>query len=101
MCELLAFQVINLKVESGSATRVGLITERFTNGAVVAKMSNVELRLGDTFYVCGESCCYPALVNSIQLNGDPQEGMVVTVETEIGLLFDRDVKSNRKLYRVK
>lgn len=100
ICEMLSWQVVSRKETNGAASTVGDVTENFTSGAVVAKMQNVEFQLGDRFYVCGASCCYPAVVKSIQLNDVDQEWMAVTTETEVGLMFDREVKKNRKLYRI-
>jgi hypothetical protein len=98
--EMLSWQVVSRKESNGAASTVGLITERFANGAVVAKMRNVEFQIGDRFYVCGASCCYPAVVKSIRLNGVDKDRMAVTTETEVGLMFDHEVKKSRKLYRV-
>jgi len=98
--EMLSWAVVSRKEENGAATTVGAVTEKFANGAVVAKMQHVEFQLGDRFYVCGVSCCYPAIVRSIRLNDVDQQQLAVTNETEVGLMFDREVKTNRKLYRV-
>jgi len=100
ICEMLSWAVVSLRERDGSASTVGAVTEQFASGAVVAKMQNVEFQLGDRFYVCGASCCYPAVVRSIRLNDADQQRLAVTTETEVGLMFDREVKKNRKLYRV-
>ena len=100
ICEMFSWAVVCRKETNGAALTVGAVTEKFANGAVVAKMQNVEFRLGDRFYVCGVSCCYPAVVRNIRLHDVDQERLVVTNETEVGLMFDREVKKNRKLYRV-
>jgi hypothetical protein len=100
ICEMLSWQVVSRKKTNGGASTVGDVTEKFKNGAVVVKMQNVEFGLGDTLYVCGAACCYPVIVKSIHLEDVPLDHMTVTAETEIGLMFDREVKKNRKLYRV-
>lgn len=100
ICEMLTWQVVSRNEGRGSALRVGVVTAKFNSGAVVAKMVNVEIVRGDRLYVCGDSCCFPAVVQSIQIDGVPHESRAVTTEAEIGLMFDREVKKDRKLYRL-
>jgi len=99
ICELFWSRFLSHKETNGTATVLGEVTEKFTNGAVVAKMQNAEVGVGDTLYACGETCCYPVVVTSIMLDDVTQERITVTTEREVGLMFDREVKRNRRLYR--
>jgi hypothetical protein len=98
--ELGAWNVLILKTRRGEAKQVGIITERFSNGAVVAAMRESEIRLGDRLYVYGDACCYSTAISSIRLQDEPRDTLAVTAEVEVGLMFDRPVLKNRKLYKV-
>jgi hypothetical protein len=100
MSELGTWNVLTLKSKRGGARRVGAVTERIANGAVVAFMSDVEIAVGDTLYVCGEACCYSATILSIRLQNKPKDELALSAETEVGLMFDLPVKKNRTLFKV-
>ena len=98
--ELGTWNVLTLKSKRGEAKQVGEITERFSSGAVVAVMREVEISLGDRLYVHSEACCYSTAISSIRLQDEPKEALSVNAETEVGLMFDCPVKKNRTLYKV-
>lgn len=98
--ELGAWNVLTLKLKRGEAKQVGVVTERFANGAVVAVMHDVEIALGDRLYVHSEACCYSAAISSIRLEDEPKDVLALTGETEVGLMFNPPVKKNRTLFKV-
>ncbi len=100
IAELFWQRVLVYKEGSGSASLFGEVTEKFASGAVVAKMQNAEFGVGDTLYASGDACCYPVIIKSIRVEDQPQERVTLTAEREIGLMFDHEVKKNRRLYRL-
>jgi hypothetical protein len=100
--ELVSWAIIKLKAESEGAVKIAKITEHFENDAIIATtVSQCALSVGDTFYICGQSSCYPATIASAQLNGVSHVSVDVEARVEVGLKFNPPAKKHGDIYRVK
>jgi hypothetical protein len=69
----------------GQATVVGVISERFREDIVVAKVRNATISVGDVLYVLGNNLTMTADIRSIHVNDVKVDSIVVVEETEVGL----------------
>ncbi len=81
------------------ATIVGLISERFHDDIVVAKISNATIAVGDPLYVFGKELTMMAVVSSIRLDDVDVPNATITVETEVGLRIGVRAKVGCELIR--
>ena len=85
--------------ELGRATVVGVISERFRNGIVVAKVTNATLSVGDGLYIFGKGLTMMVEVQSIQLNDADVQTATIVDETEVGLGIGVRAKAGFELVR--
>jgi hypothetical protein len=69
----------------GRAQIVGVISERFHDDIVVAKITNASVTVGDKLYVYGRRMTAVAQIKSIQVDNVAHDMVDVTTEQEVGL----------------
>ena len=84
----------------GKANVVGVISERFRDGIIVAKVTNAVLRVGDPLYVLGKGTTMVAEIKSIQLNDIDVPTATITEETEVGLSIGVRANVGSELIRI-
>ncbi|AZV20997.1 MAE_28990/MAE_18760 family HEPN-like nuclease [Mesorhizobium sp. M7A.F.Ce.TU.012.03.2.1] len=97
--DFIQYDTLRRAKELGRATIVGVITERFHDDIVVAKVKSATLSVGDEFYIFGKGLTMMASVNSIQLNDVNVETATVVDETEVGLRIGVRAKVGCELVR--
>ena len=83
--DFIQYDTLRKAKEIGRATVIGMISERFSNDIVVAKVTNATVSVNDRLYVWGKGLTMLAEVKSIRLADIEVETAKVTVETELGL----------------
>lgn len=83
----------------GRATVIGVITERFRDDIVVAKVAGATLSIGDDLYVCGKGLATIAKVKSMRLNDVEVQTATISEETEVGLRIGVRAKVGCELVR--
>lgn len=83
--DFVQYDTLRRAKEVGRATVFGIVSERFREDIVVAKISRTTLSVGDEFYVFGKGITATAKVSSIQLAGSDVQVVEVNEETEVGL----------------
>ncbi len=102
LCAALADSVTHHIVQCHATVRpesiIGIVSERFSNNIVVAKLSNGAVQVGDHFHFLRERDCTTTEVLSIQLNGtDLQSINLDSTETEIGMRLAAPVPRGAKV----
>ena len=85
--------------EIGRVQVVGVISEKFSRGIVVAKVSNAEISVNDPLYVYGDGVAMLVSVQSVRLNGDDVSKAIVAEEVEVGLAIGVSSKVGCELIR--
>ena len=101
LADLFTYKVIKQKEIIGKAKKFGKITEWFQKSqAGVAKVVDISLKINSSLFLIKEniSCCQPAVIKSIQIQGESVNEIKATDEIEIGLKFDVNAKSGLDLY---
>jgi hypothetical protein len=84
----------------GRAKVIGVISERFHDDIVVAKIANSSLRLGDELYIYGKGMTGIAEVKSIQLASVSHTELEIEGEREVGLRLGIRAKVGCELIRL-
>jgi len=83
--DFIQYDTLRRAKELGRATVVGVISERFHDDIVVAKVKNATLSVGDGLYIFGKGLTMIGGVKSIRLNDVDVETATIVNETEVGL----------------
>lgn len=83
----------------GRATVIGVISERFRDDIVVAKIAGATLSIGDELYVYGKGLASIAKVKSMRLNDVDVQAAKIAEETEVGLRIGVRAKVGCELIR--
>ncbi|WP_159011370.1 MAE_28990/MAE_18760 family HEPN-like nuclease [Bradyrhizobium sp. S69] len=83
--DFIQYDTLRRAKEVGKATVVGIISERFHDDIVVAKVTNSTLKIGELIYVFGKGLTMIAEIRSIQLDDVDVQEAVLVEETEVGL----------------
>lgn len=97
--DFIQYDTLRRAKEVGRATVVGVISERFRNDVVVAKIKDSTLSIGDMLYVFGKGLTMVGEVRSIQLNDIDVPTAIVEDETEVGLRLGVRAKVGCELLR--
>ena len=97
--DFIQYDTLRRAKELGRATVVGVISERFRNGIVVAKVTNATLSVGDGLYIFGKGLTMMVEVQSIQLNDADVQTATIVDETEVGLRIGVRAKAGCELVR--
>ena len=102
LAELVTSRILEQQVQLAQASQVGTITEVFKrSGAVVARMNNVKLFVGQKLYISSPTTCHAVLVESIQINDVSVDNVAIDVNLEIGLKLGELPKINSQLFQMK
>lgn len=83
--DFIQYDTLRRAKELGRATVVGVISERFSEDIVIAKVTNATVSVNDRLYIWGKGLTMQAEVRSIRLADVEVETATVGVETEVGL----------------
>lgn len=83
--DFVQFDTLIRAKQLGTARVLGVISERYRDDIVVAKVTNATITVGDDLYVLGRKITMMAKIGSIQLNDVPVDTITITNETEVGL----------------
>ena len=97
--DFIQYDTLRRAKELGRAAIVGVISERFHDDVVVAKVKSATLNVGDGLYVFGKGLTMMASVKSIQLNDVDVQTATVVDETEVGLRIGVRAKVGCELVR--
>lgn len=97
--DFIQYDTLRRAKELGRATVVGIISERFSEDIVIAKVSNATLSVGDGLYVFGKGMTMMAEVKSIQLNDIALPTAIIASETDVGLRIGVRAKVGCELVR--
>lgn len=97
--DFIQYDTLRRAKELGRATVVGVISERFHDDIVVAKVSNATLSVGDGLYIFRKGLTMMAEVINIRLNGVDMQTVTVVNETELGLRIGVRAKVGCELLR--
>jgi len=98
--DFIQYDTLRRAKELGRATVVGVISERFRNDIVVAKVTNATISVGDGLYIFGKGLALMAEVKSIQLNDVDVQTVTIVDETEVGLRIGVRAKAGCELVRL-
>jgi len=85
----------------GSATVVGVISERFRNDIVVARIRQATISTGDQLYIFGKGMATLAEIRSLRIDDIDAETAEVCEEVEVGLALGVRAKVGCELLRIK
>lgn len=97
--DLIQYDTLRRAKEIGRAIVFGVISERFQDDIVVAKVTNATLSVGDGFYVFSKGLTMIAEVKSIKLNNADMQTITIAKETEVGLRIGVRAKVGCELVR--
>jgi hypothetical protein len=83
----------------GRAHVLGVISERFRDDVVVAKIAKSSLKTGDTIYIFGENLTMIGKIKSIQLDSVDHDAADIVGEREVGLRLGVRAKKGCELIR--
>lgn len=83
----------------GKAQVLGVISERFHDDIVIAKIANSSIRIGDTVYINGKGLTMIGKIRSIQLDDVDHDAADITDEREVGLGLGVRAKKGCELIR--
>lgn len=98
--DFIQYDTLRRAKEIGRATVVGIISERFSEDVVVAKVTNATLSVNDGLYIFGRGLTMMAEVKSIRLNNADVQTAAITNETEVGLKIGVRAKVGCELIRL-
>lgn len=98
--DFIQYDTLRRAKELGRLTIVGVITERFRDDVVVAKVTNATLSVGDGLYVFGKGLTMTAEVKSIRRDDVDLDTVTVENETEVGLRIGVRAKVGCELVRL-
>ena len=98
--DFIQYDTLRRSKELGRATVVGVISERFRDDIVVAKVTNATLSVGDDLYMFGKGLTRVATVRSMQVDGADVQTVTTDGETEIGLRIGIRAKVGCELIRL-
>lgn len=84
----------------GSATVVGVISERFRNDIVVAKVRQATISIGDQLYIFGKGMATLAEIGSLRIDNIDTETAKISDEVEVGLALGVRAKVGCELLRM-
>jgi hypothetical protein len=97
--DFIQYDTLRRAKELGRATVIGIISERFHDDIVVAKVANATLSVGDGLYIFGKGMTMMGEVKSIQLNDVDLPTATIGDETEVGLRIGVRAKTGCELVR--
>lgn len=100
LIDFIQYDTLRRAKELSRATVVGVISERYRNDVVVAKVSNATLSIGDQLYVFKKGMTAIAKIKSIQMNSVNMDSITVTDEMEVGLRIGVRVNVGCELLRL-
>jgi hypothetical protein len=83
--DFIQYDTLRRAKDIGRASVVGIISERFSEDVVVAKVTNATLSVDDGLYIFGKGLTMIAEVKSIRINNADVQTVAITNETEVGL----------------
>lgn len=99
LIDFIQYDTLRRAKEVSRATVVGVISERYKEDVVVAKVKNATLTIGDKLYVFKKGMTTTAIIKSIQMDGVGKDTVAVTEETEVGLRIGTRAKVGCELLR--
>jgi hypothetical protein len=84
----------------GKCEELGVVTETFASGAVVAVMKETTINRGEQLVAFGDHSCFPIRVNSIHVEDVPADVVAAGDRMEVGFMFDRRLRRRITLLRV-
>ncbi len=100
IADFVQYDTIRHAKEIGKAQVLGVISERFREDIVVAKIAESDLAVGDIIYIHGKGVAMIGKVQSIQLNDVDFTAVVIKDETEVGLRLGVRAKVGCELIRL-
>lgn len=97
--DFIQYDTLRRAKETGHACVVGVISERFSEDIIVAKVTNATLAVDDALYIFGKGLTMMAEVKSIRLNDADMQTVAITTETEVGLRIGIRAKVGCELIR--
>lgn len=99
IADFVQYDTLRRAKEIGMAQVLGVISERFREDIVVAKIANASLEVGDVIYIYGKSVTMIGEIKSIQLDGVDFPAADITDEREVGLRLGIRAKEGCELIR--
>lgn len=97
--DFVQYDTLRRAKELGKAQVLGVITERFHDDIVVAKIANSTLRVGETIYIHGKGLTMIGVIKSIQLDDVNHDIAQMADEREVGLRLGVRAKEGCELIR--
>jgi hypothetical protein len=97
--DFVQYDTLRRAKELGKAKVLGVISERFHDDIVVAKITNSSLKIGDTVYINGKGLTMIGEIKSIQLDDVNHDSADITDEREVGLRLGVRAKEGCELVR--
>jgi hypothetical protein len=92
--------IITRRLQIATATSIGIVTEKYRDGIIVAKIRDATVSLEDKLFFLGNQYCYRATIQSIQADDVPIDTITVTDEQEIGLKMSVEGRKKARLARL-
>jgi hypothetical protein len=99
IADFVQYDTLRRAKKIGMAQVLGVISERFREDIVVAKITNASLEVGDVIYIYGKSVTMIGEIKSIQLDGVDFAATDITDEREVGLRLGIRAKKGCELIR--
>ena len=97
LTDFVQYETLNRAKQLGKVKVLGVISERFKDDIVVAKITNATLTVGDQVYVQGNKLTMLGRIESIQLDGVPCEVATIASVQEVGLRLGVRAKTGCEL----
>lgn len=98
--DFVQYDILRRAKEIGKAQVLGVISERFRDDIVVAKIADASLKVGDSIYIHGKGLTMIGEIKSIQLDDVDHDSADVTEEREVGLALGVRAKKGCELIRL-